>query len=260
MNRRPKTSSPNLADESHRPVEGSAAETEKVSIGEHQVGDLDRHVPQPGPDGDAGADATCQSDYPEGVVDHGRPLAPRGRREASLAGGGCARMSRPSMPCCAPRPPARARPWRAPVSTPPRLSRPPLRRLTGEMIAEINRVADEAATLLVVGHEPTVSQVALGLAARPAATPTRWIDQAEVPDVRYRGAAGAGQLGRTRTRRSGVDYVPRAALRTPTRGRRPGSGTLCPDAPPARRAENSAAPRDRRGVIRNWSPASIPSA
>ena len=34
----------------------------------------------------------------------------------------------------------------------------------GTMIAEINRVGDEVATLLVVGHEPTISQVALGLA------------------------------------------------------------------------------------------------
>ncbi|MCB0946906.1 MAG: histidine phosphatase family protein, partial [Mycobacterium sp.] len=34
----------------------------------------------------------------------------------------------------------------------------------GTMIDEINRVAEEVATLLVVGHEPTVSHVALGLA------------------------------------------------------------------------------------------------
>ena len=34
----------------------------------------------------------------------------------------------------------------------------------GTMIAEINQVDDSVGTLLVVGHEPTISDVALGLA------------------------------------------------------------------------------------------------
>jgi phosphohistidine phosphatase len=39
------------------------------------------------------------------------------------------------------------------------------------MIGEINQVCAAVHTLLVVGHEPTVSQVSLGLAAHPGSDP-----------------------------------------------------------------------------------------
>jgi phosphohistidine phosphatase len=46
------------------------------------------------------------------------------------------------------------------------------------MLSEINQVDDAVSTLLIVGHEPTVSQVALGLAGHPGSDPeaTRLIE------------------------------------------------------------------------------------
>src|SRR5690606_24856536 len=41
----------------------------------------------------------------------------------------------------------------------------------GTMIDEINQVLDEVSTLLVIGHEPTVSQVSLGLAGPETSDP-----------------------------------------------------------------------------------------
>jgi len=110
----------------------------------------------------------AKSDYPEGVVDHGRPLAPRGRREASLAG----EWMRENVPAvdavlCSSATRTRQTLARTGVDAPAAFLDRLYGASPGEMIAEINRVADEAATLLVVGHEPTVSQVALGLAGPP---------------------------------------------------------------------------------------------
>ena len=59
----------------------------------------------------------AKSDYPAGVADHDRPLAPRGVREAGLAGDWL-RAHAPAVDAvlCS-RPPAPARPWRGPAST-----------------------------------------------------------------------------------------------------------------------------------------------
>lgn len=107
----------------------------------------------------------AKSDYPDGVPDHDRPLADRGIREAALAG----RWLRDSVPAidavlCSSA--ARTRQTlerigiEAPVSFLDRL----YDTTPGTMIAEINLVGAAVQTLLVVGHEPTVSSVALGLA------------------------------------------------------------------------------------------------
>jgi hypothetical protein len=58
----------------------------------------------------------AKSDYPQGVVDHDRPLAPRGEREAGLAGTGCGHTRPPSTRFCARRPPAPAKPSPRPGS------------------------------------------------------------------------------------------------------------------------------------------------
>jgi len=114
----------------------------------------------------------AKSDYPTGVVDHDRPLAPRGIREAGLAGDwlrsnvppidrvlcSSATRTRQTLECTG---------LTAPVDYSDRL----YGATPGTMIEEINEVVDEVSTLLVVGHEPTVSQVALGLAGPETSDP-----------------------------------------------------------------------------------------
>jgi len=135
----------------------------------------------------------AKADYPAGVADHERPLAPRGEREAALAGDwlraslpeidavlcSSATRTRQTLQCTA---------VEAPASFLDRL----YGAAPGEMIAEINGVGDDVRTLLVVGHEPTMSAVSLGLAGpdsdrevtgRIAAKfPTSGIAVLQVPD------------------------------------------------------------------------------
>ena len=111
----------------------------------------------------------AKSDYPEGVADHDRPLAPRGIREAGLAGD----WLRGTLPMidavlCSTATRTRQTLDRTGIDAPVNF----LERLYGAtpaaMIDQISRVEEAVSTLLVVGHEPTMSQVSLGLAAYPA--------------------------------------------------------------------------------------------
>ena len=107
----------------------------------------------------------AKSDYPADTVDHQRPLAPRGEREAGLAGEWL-RSNAPIVDAvlCSTATRTRLTLERtgidAPVSFVDRLydSTP------GIVLAEINDIGDEVSTLLVVGHEPVMSGLALGLA------------------------------------------------------------------------------------------------
>lgn len=114
----------------------------------------------------------AKSDYPDGVGDHERPLASRGVREAGLAG----EWLRANLPgidavLCSSATRTRQTLARTGVGAPVSFLDRLYGAAPGTMIGEVNQVADEVATLLVVGHEPTVSQVALGLAARPGSDP-----------------------------------------------------------------------------------------
>jgi phosphohistidine phosphatase len=107
----------------------------------------------------------AKSDYPNGVVDHDRPLAARGIREAALAG----EWLRANLPAidlvlCSSATRTRQTLDRTEISAPVTYSERLYGATAGTMIDEINQVADDVATLLVVGHEPTMSHVALGLA------------------------------------------------------------------------------------------------
>ena len=106
-----------------------------------------------------------QSDYPEGVGDHDRPRAPRGEREAALAGDWL-RDHVPTIDAVLCSSAMRTRQTLARSGiTAPVTSRDELYAATpGTMLAEINTVADSVNTLLVLGHEPTISHLALGLA------------------------------------------------------------------------------------------------
>jgi phosphohistidine phosphatase len=107
----------------------------------------------------------AKSAYPDGVPDHDRPLAPRGRREAALAGDWL-RANLPAIDTILCSTAARARETLArtaidaPVSYVDRL----YDAVPGTVIDEITRVNDDVAVLLVIAHEPTLTQVALGLA------------------------------------------------------------------------------------------------
>ena len=107
----------------------------------------------------------AKSDYPAGVADHERPLAARGRHEAGLAGEWL-RENAPTIDAvlCSSAIRTRQTLKRAGVEAPVTYLDALYGAAPGTMIAEINQVDDSVGTLLVVGHEPTISDVALGLA------------------------------------------------------------------------------------------------
>jgi phosphohistidine phosphatase len=107
----------------------------------------------------------AKSSYPPGVADHERPLAPRGIREAGLAGDWL-RANVPPIDAvlCSTATRARQTLAKSGVDATVRYSERLYGATPGMMIDEINGVADTVNTLLVVGHEPTASDVAIGLA------------------------------------------------------------------------------------------------
>jgi phosphohistidine phosphatase len=114
----------------------------------------------------------AKSDYPDGIADHDRPLAARGVREAALAGD----WLRDAVPAidavlCSTAVRTRQTLERTGVGAPVRFIERLYGATPGALLAEINQVDEQVTTLLVVGHEPTVSQVSLGLAGHPGSDP-----------------------------------------------------------------------------------------
>ncbi|HUL98740.1 MAG TPA: histidine phosphatase family protein [Mycobacterium sp.] len=108
----------------------------------------------------------AKSDYPSGVIDHDRPLAQRGVREAGIAGDWL-RSHQPPIEAvlCSTATRTRETLSRTGLDVPVTFAERLYDAVPGTVIDEINRVDDDVATLLVVGHEPTISSVALGLAS-----------------------------------------------------------------------------------------------
>lgn len=107
----------------------------------------------------------AKSDYPNGVPDHDRPLASRGIREGALAGDWLrAHVPAIDLVLCSSATRTRQTLERTGISAPVMYSERLYGATPGTMIDEINQVPDDVATLMVVGHEPTMSQVSLGLA------------------------------------------------------------------------------------------------
>jgi phosphohistidine phosphatase len=106
----------------------------------------------------------AKSAYPDGVSDHDRPLAARGRREAGLAGDWL-RANLPPIDAVLCSTASRTRETLAHtgIDAPVRYVDRLYDAVPGTVIDEINHVGDNVAVLLVVAHEPTMSQVALGL-------------------------------------------------------------------------------------------------
>ncbi len=113
----------------------------------------------------------AKSDYPDGVADHDRPLAPRGEREATLAGdwlrSGSGLESAVEAVLCSSATRTQQTLARTNVQAPTHVTERLYGAAPGAVIAEINAAATtfgfDPQTLLVVGHEPTMSQLALAL-------------------------------------------------------------------------------------------------
>jgi phosphohistidine phosphatase len=115
----------------------------------------------------------AKSDYPQGVADHERPLAPRGEREAALAGDWL-RAHAPAIDAvlCSTATRTRETLARTRVDAPVDYLDRLYDATPGAVIEEINRVGADVETLLVIGHEPTMSSLALGLASADGSNTT----------------------------------------------------------------------------------------
>ena len=113
----------------------------------------------------------AKSGYPAGVIDRDRPLAPRGIREAGLAG----EWLRSSVPpidavLCSTAARTRETLSRTGLDAPVTFAERLYDAVPGTVIDVINGVDDGVATLLVIGHEPAMSNVAIGLAGAPGSS------------------------------------------------------------------------------------------
>ncbi len=107
----------------------------------------------------------AKSDYPGGVADHDRPLGTRGIREAALAGDWL-RSAAPAIDAvlCSTATRTRQTLERTGIDAPVRFVDRIYDATPGIVLDEINTVDDDVRTLLVIGHEPVMSGLALGLA------------------------------------------------------------------------------------------------
>lgn len=107
----------------------------------------------------------AKSDYPPDTTDHQRPLAARGTREAELAGDWLrANLPPIDLVLCSTASRTRQTLTRTHVQAPVNFLDRLYDAAPGTVIREINQTGDDVTTLLVVGHEPAMSTVALGLA------------------------------------------------------------------------------------------------
>ncbi|MDG9715728.1 histidine phosphatase family protein [Streptomyces sp. DH24] len=111
----------------------------------------------------------AKSARPEGTPDHERPLAPRGRRDAPAAGHALAEADLlPDLALCSTAVRARET-WELAAGqwgTPPPVRHDPRLYAAGadELLAVVHEVPAGIATLLLVGHNPGLEDLVLGLA------------------------------------------------------------------------------------------------
>lgn len=107
----------------------------------------------------------AKSAYPAGVADHDRPLAPRGIKEAALAGDWL-RANLPTIDgvLCSTAIRARQTLGRVGIEVPVRYVERLYDASPETVIDEIKHADDELGILLVIAHEPAISQVAIDLA------------------------------------------------------------------------------------------------
>lgn len=107
-----------------------------------------------------------KSSYPPGVADHERPLAPRGRREAALAGDWLG-ATQPEIDLVYCSTSVRTRETLAATGiTAPAQFEPSIYEATPHTLIDLIQLADdEVGTLLLVGHAPGMPWTAWELAA-----------------------------------------------------------------------------------------------
>ncbi len=147
-----------------------------------------------------------KSDYPERVVDHDRPLAARGRREAGLAGDWL-RATQPQIDavCCSTAVRTRQTLERTGITAPVEFAQSIYEAAPRALVELIQLTDDDVWTLLMVGHAPGMPWTALELAANrdsPAAVdlgrkfPTSALAVLEFDRSWARVDAGTGELVR----------------------------------------------------------------
>lgn len=145
----------------------------------------------------------AKADTPEGVADHERPLAPRGRRDAPrvgtwLAGRGwvpdaiwCSDARRTRETTDLVREGLASHGADAVAAD----ARPELYDTSAHQVLHLLAGADASTqALLLVGHEPTMSQVAAALTGQVPDFGTSTLAAIELPDGWATVAAGAGRL------------------------------------------------------------------
>jgi phosphohistidine phosphatase len=111
----------------------------------------------------------AKSAWPAGVPDHGRPLAPRGLRDAPAAGIALAEAdSLPDLALCSTAVRARQT-WEsasAEWGTPPPVRYEPRLYATdvADLLDVVHQVPPEVETLLLIGHNPGLAELVLELA------------------------------------------------------------------------------------------------
>jgi phosphohistidine phosphatase len=111
----------------------------------------------------------AKSDYPDDVVDHDRPLSDRGVREAALAGDWIrANVGDVDAILCSTSTRTRQTLEQTGITAPVEYVDRIYDATPGVVVEEINgaqtRFSGEISTLLVIGHEPVMSALALSLA------------------------------------------------------------------------------------------------
>jgi phosphohistidine phosphatase len=113
-----------------------------------------------------------KSDYPDRVTDHERPLAPRGRREAGLAGDWL-RATQPAIDavCCSTAVRTKQTLDATGVTAPAEFEASIYEASPHVLIELIQLTGDEVQTLLLVGHAPGIPWTAWELAGNRDSTP-----------------------------------------------------------------------------------------
>ena len=107
----------------------------------------------------------AKSDYPDGVADHERPLAPRGIREAALAGDWIrANVGKVDAVLCSTATRTRETLARTGIEADIRYEDSLYDSRPSTVVNLVNGIGEDVKTLLVVGHEPTMSSLAFALA------------------------------------------------------------------------------------------------
>ena len=156
------------------------------------------------------------------LADRDRPLAPRGRRAA----GAIARHLRdeeisPSLVLCSPARRTRETLEAVDPSGDVRIEDELYGASEAELLERLRRVPEAIESVMLIGHNPAIQELALGLASRGAAPRGRG---AQVPHRRARHPDRARRLDRARSRRRRARGVRQAQGTSLRRGARRGWG------------------------------------